>query len=220
MRSVLVTGFEAFGGHEDNPSAQVAAALDGRRIGGARIVGRTLPVDLARLDAALGTVLTETDPCAVLAFGLAGTEPVIRLERVALNVADFGIPDNGGALHRNRPLEPGGPDARFSRLPLEAILDALLAAGIPARLSQSAGLYLCNAAMYRFLGRLPPDLPCGFIHLPPLPAQVARRLRREDGRPAEHGAGLASMSLDLQVRAAEIAVAATLAGPGPAENLF
>jgi pyroglutamyl-peptidase len=220
MRSVLVTGFEAFGGHEDNPSALVAAALDGRRIGGARIAGRTLPVDLARLDDALAAVLAETDPGAVLAFGLAGTEAVIRLERVALNVADFAIPDNAGALHRNRPLEPGGPAARFSRLPLEAILDAVLAAGIPARLSQSAGLYLCNAAMYRLLGRLSPELPCGFIHLPPLPGQIARRLRREDGRPAEHGAGLASMPLDLQIRAAEIAVATTLAGPGYAENLF
>jgi pyrrolidone-carboxylate peptidase len=74
--------------------------------------------------------------------------------------------------------------------------------------------------MYRLLGRLPPELPCGFIHLPPLPGQIARRLRREDGRPAEHGAGLASMPLDLQIRAAEIAVATTLAGPGYAENLF
>jgi pyroglutamyl-peptidase len=224
MRSVLVTGFETFGGHDENPSALVATALDGREIGGARVTGRILPVDLGGLDAALDAALAGQVPDAVLAFGLAGNEAVIRLERVALNVADFGIPDNAGVTHRNAPLEPGGPDARFTRLPLEAILDATLAAGIPARLSETAGLYLCNAAMYRLLGRLDARVPCGFVHLPPLPAQVARRLRAADGRPAERGTGLASLPLELQVAAAEIAIATTLAGLGPAagasENLF
>jgi pyroglutamyl-peptidase len=214
MTRVLVTGFETFGGHDENPSALVAGALDGREIAGARVAARILPVDLARLDAALEAALAEVAPDVAIAFGLAGDEAVIRLERVALNVADFGIPDNGGALHRNRALEPGGPDARFSRLPLEAILDATLAAGIPARLSQTAGLYLCNAAMYRLLGKLAASRPCGFIHLPPLPGQIARRLRGADGRAEGRGAGLASLSLDLQIRAAEIAVATALAGPG------
>ena len=224
MRSVLVTGFETFGGHDENPSALVAMALDGRAIAGARVTGRILPVDLGGLDAALDAALAGDVPDAVLAFGLAGNEAVIRLERVALNVADFGIPDNAGVTHRNAPLEPGGPDARFSRLPLEAILDATLAAGIPARLSETAGLYLCNAAMYRLLGRLDATVPCGFVHLPPLPAQIARRLRAADGRPAERGTGLASLPLELQVAAAEIAVATTLAGlrqaAGGSENLF
>jgi hypothetical protein len=141
MRSVLVTGFETFGGHDENPSALVATTLDGREIAGARVIGRILPVDLDGLDAALDAALADQNPDAVLAFGLAGNEAVIRLERVALNVADFGIPDNAGGMRRNAPLEPGGPDARFSRLPLEAILDATLAAGIPARLSDTAGLY-------------------------------------------------------------------------------
>lgn len=224
MPRVLVTGFETFGGHDENPSALVARALDGREIGGARIAARILPVDLARLDAALDAATAEVAPDAAIAFGLAGDEAVIRLERVALNVADFAIPDNGGALHRNKPLEPGGPDARFSRLPLEGILDAVLAAGIPARLSQTAGLYLCNAAMYRLLAILGARQPCGFIHLPPLPGQIARRLRAADGRAEGRGAGLASLPLDLQLRAAEIAVAETLArtrnGTGAAENLF
>ena len=210
MPRVLVTGFETFGGHDENPSALVARALDGREIGGARVVARILPVDLARLDAALDAAMAEVTPDMAIAFGLAGDEAVIRLERVALNVADFAIPDNGGAVHRNLPLEPGGPDARFSRLPLERILDAVLAAGIPVRLSQTAGLYLCNALMYRLLARLPAGVPGGFIHLPPLPAQVAAAIRGAGGRVAERGTGLASMALELQIQAVEIAVATTL----------
>jgi pyroglutamyl-peptidase len=206
----LVTGFDPFGGHAVNPSAEIAARLDGSRIAGARVIGRVLPVDLAGIDAAIARTLAETTPDLVVALGLAASEPVIRLERVALNVADFTTPDNAGAVRRNEALDPAGPDARFSRLPLEAILDAMLAAGIPARLSETAGLYLCNALMYRLLARLPAGVPGGFIHLPPLPAQVAAAIRGAGGRVAERGTGLASMALELQIRAVEIAVATTL----------
>ncbi|MBL8700938.1 MAG: pyrrolidone-carboxylate peptidase [Alphaproteobacteria bacterium] len=209
--TILLTGFEPFGGFAKNPSALIVEALDGRRIGPARVVGRILPVDLAGLDEALATAMSGLAPAAVVALGLAASEPVIRLERVALNVADFTTPDNTGAVARNAPLDPAGPDARLSRLPLEAILDDLLAAGIPARLSETAGLYLCNAAMYRLLDRVPAPTPCGFIHLPPLPEQVAAQLRDRDGRPPERGAPLASMDLALQRRAVEIALATTLA---------
>lgn len=207
---VLITGFEPFGDHDENPSALIARALDGAARAGAYLTGHVLPVDLAGLEAALDAALEGPPPVAVLALGLAATEPVIRLERVALNCADFAIPDNGGQRYRNRPLEPQGPAARPSRLPLEAILAALLDAGIPARLSETAGLYLCNAAMYRLLDRLPETLPCGFIHLPPLPAQVARRLRAQGGRAGARDPGLASLPFDLQLRAVEIALTTTL----------
>jgi pyroglutamyl-peptidase len=218
--TILVTGFEPFGGDDLNPSALVARELSGRRIAGAMVASRILPVDLdglgAALDAALASLPAPPPPLAVVALGLAASEAVIRLERVALNVADFSIPDNAGALPRNRPLEPGGPDGRLSRLPLEAILGALLARGIPARLSETAGLYLCNAAMYRLLGRLPPGLPCGFVHLPPLPAQVARRIARSGGRVSGRDPGLASMPLELQAEAIAVVVETTLAGGGAA----
>lgn len=207
----LVTGFEPFGSFDRNPSALIAEALDGATVAGVRIVGRVLPVDLNAVDGALAAALRATGPDAVIALGLAASEPVIRLERVALNVADFTTPDNAGNLSRNAPLDPKGPDARSSRLPLEAILEALLGAGIPARLSETAGLYLCNAAMYRLLARLPAGVPGGFIHLPPLPEQVAATIRGMAGRPPERGAALASMPLDLQRRAIEIALATTFA---------
>ncbi len=209
-RVAVVTGFDPFGGNDVNPSALIARALDGIEIAGTRIVGRVLPVDLDGLDAALDLALAGRKPRLVLALGLAASEPVIRLERVALNRADFNIPDNTGALRRGEVLEPDGPAARESRLPLDLILERLLQAGIPARFSETAGLYLCNAAMYRLLGRLPASLPCGFIHLPPLPAQVATLLRASAGRAGERAPGLASMGLDMQRKAIEIALAATL----------
>ena len=42
--------------------------------------------------------MAEFDPVAVVSLGLWPGEPMIRLERAALNVADFAIPGNEGAL--------------------------------------------------------------------------------------------------------------------------
>jgi pyroglutamyl-peptidase len=101
-------------------------------------------------------------------------------------------------------------------LPIHAIQDRLLAAGIPARLSGSAGTFLCNAAMYHALcacAEHAPGTPCGFIHLPYLPEQVAALLLqiREWAKVELHQrADLASMALEIQVEAVRIAIATTL----------
>lgn len=206
-RAVLLTGFDPFGGYASNPSAEIARRFDGRRIGGVPVIGRILPVDMTALDGALAAAWHEVDPVAMVLLGLAPGETVIRLERVALNLADFGIPDNAGLRAVDRTLAPKSDAALWTRLPLRAIQDKLLAAGIPARLSETAGTYLCNAAMYRALGRLPRRVPCGFIHLPLTPDEVATRLRCDSG-----AATLASMALSVQRKAIEIALAVTLAG--------
>lgn len=205
-RAALITGFEPFGGYASNPSADVARHLDTRRVAGVPVVGRVLPVDMAALDTALAAVLRAVDPVAVILLGLAPGESVIRLERVALNLADFSIPDNAGARAVDRPLAAGSPAALWTRLPLRPIQAKLLAAGIPARLSETAGTYLCNAAMYAALARLPRRVPCGFIHLPLSPGEVARLISDSGGQT------LPSMALSLQRKAVELALLATLAG--------
>jgi len=43
----LITGFEPYGGRRLNPSGELAAALDGARLGDLVVVGRTLPVVFA-----------------------------------------------------------------------------------------------------------------------------------------------------------------------------
>ena len=205
-KAALITGFEPFGGYELNPSAEIARRLDGMRVGGVPVVGRVLPVDMAAVDDAFADALRGVDPAAVILLGLAPGEPMIRLERVALNLADFSIPDNAGARLADQPLDRKGDVGVWSRLPLRAIQARLLAAGIPARLSETAGTYLCNAAMYRALAAVPRRVPCGFIHLPLLPAEVAIRLERDSGT-----ANLPSMAFPFQRKAIELALAVTLA---------
>jgi pyroglutamyl-peptidase len=197
-RVVLVTGFEAFGGHAANPSLEVAKALDGRAVGEAVVRSAILPVHHAEAGPQVSRLLDETNPLAVVHLGLAGGRARIALERVAVNVLDFDTPDNAGYRARGEPCVPGGPVAYFATLPLAAILAALLAEGIPAYVSNTAGTYLCNQTLYGTLHLLEQrDHPtrAGFIHLPLLPAMVA-------------ASGLEQPSMDtgLMVRAVEIAL--------------
>lgn len=183
--TILITGFEPFGGMGYNPSADLVRALDGTDLSGYRIAARLLPVDFARYRRALEAALDEAKPALYVGFGLAAGEDMIRVERYGVNLADFPLPDNAGALVAGRAIESGGPDARAATLPAAAIRAALLEAGIPARLSNSAGSYLCNATFYSALGLCVgrnPAPPCGFIHLPYASHQVAAMLAEPDGR--------------------------------------
>jgi pyroglutamyl-peptidase len=216
----LVTGFEGYGGRGRNPAGETALALDGRSAGGATIVGRRLPVSYGKLAAALEGLLDEIDPDIVIGLGLWPGEPVVRLERIGINVADFEIPDNEGTLLRDAALSGNGGAAVLATLPNRAIRDALLQAAIPARLSATAGTFLCNATLYTTLthaARKGRPALAGFIHVPYLPEQVAELLETvesEQRLELHQRADIASMELATMVRAIEIAVA-TAAGHLP-----
>jgi pyroglutamyl-peptidase len=211
----LLTGFEPYGGRDLNPSAEVVKCLDGLEIEGHRVAGRILPVSMSPLRRRIHELMQETDPAVVLSLGLCPGEPVIRLERIAVNIADFEIADDEGALLRDDRIAMAAPVALEATLPLRAIERALLRAGIPARLSTTAGTFLCNATMYTVLHteRAAAGLPCGFIHLPYLPEQVARlladvRAGTSVGSPvrADHP----SMSLSTMIEAVRLALEVSL----------
>ncbi|HJT06341.1 MAG TPA: pyroglutamyl-peptidase I [Stellaceae bacterium] len=213
--TALITGFEPYGGRDLNPSGELAAALDGARIGDLAVVGRTLPVVFAGLAERIEAYLAETRPSLVIALGLWPGEPAIRLERRAVNLAQWSSPDNAGALRHGEMVELDGAAELAATLPLPAIQRALIADGIPARLSDSAGTFLCNATLYTLLHTIARDralIPCGFIHLPYLPRQAATMLA--DARDVPRDAELASMDLATMERAVRIALAVTASRPG------
>jgi pyroglutamyl-peptidase len=177
LPTVLLTGFEPFGGESENPSQQIARALDGSVIAGHRVVAATLPTEFARVAGALEALIVRHRPTLVLAVGQAGGRAEISLERVAINLIDARIPDNAGAQPVDEPVIPGAPNAYFSTLPLKAMLRALQAAKIPAVLSHTAGTFVCNHVFYALAHRLARGrrkVRGGFIHVPYLPAQAAR----------------------------------------------
>jgi pyroglutamyl-peptidase len=214
-KKMLLTGFQSYGGRATNPAEDVVTALDGEKIAGRRVTGRTLPVNYAELGPRIAQLITATAPQAVICLGLWPGEPMLRLERIAVNIADFEIADNVGAIERGAVVE-NGPAAYGATLPIHAIQDRLLDAGIPARLSGSAGNFLCNALMYHALracAGYDPVPACGFIHLPYLPQQVRDIVRdtRDDARLELHQRGdLASMALVTMVEAIRLAIRTTI----------
>ena len=193
---ILLTGFAPFGGERTNPSWEVASWLDGKEIGGATIHTLELPVNCRRAAKAVTDAIARTKPAAMLGLGQAGGRPSLSVEKVAVNLADdrASRETDGGA--NAKPIFANGPDAYFARLPIAPLLREITRAGIPATISLSAGVYVCNTVMYAALHamRSSPQAPVGFIHLPYTAAQASR-----------HRA-TASMSVDLMTAGVETAL--------------
>jgi pyroglutamyl-peptidase len=217
--SILITGFEGYGGRAINPAEEVARALDGQRIGGEIACGRIVPVNYEQLRPRIQSLVKELQPKVVVCLGLWPGEPVIRVERVAVNISVFEIPDNEGALI-DGPISAKGPQARMSGLPVAEIVKHLIHVGIPARASSTAGSFLCNAIMYHAIGTAEtqdPAVQAGFIHLPYLPVQVADlivALGKEATLELHQRADLPSMALDMQIDAIRAACETSLEAAG------
>lgn len=175
--TVLVTGFDPFGGEAVNPSFEIARALDGELVTGHRIVGAELPTEFARSLPALDALLRKHRPVLVIALGQAGGRSGIALERVAINLIDARIPDNAGDQPVDVHIAAAGAAAHFTTLPVKSMLAALRAAHIPAELSQTAGSFVCNQVFYGLMHRLARSrrrVRGGFVHVPYLPEQARK----------------------------------------------
>ena len=193
---ILVTGFEPFGGESRNPSMELVKSLPGE-IGGAEIVTAILPVTGCGSADAVTAVIRANAPDVVLSIGQAGGRSAVTVERVAVNVDDFRIPDNNGDQPVDVPIAADGPDAYLCRLPVRDMVETMRAAGVPAEISNSAGTYVCNHLMYavaHLLAREYPAARSGFIHIPFLPEQVTDK----PGQP--------SMTAELSLRAVTAAI--------------
>lgn len=183
--TVVLTGFEAFGGEALNPSWMAAQALHGRVVAGHRLIGCLLPTAFGHSIEVLRGVLLRHRPRLVVCTGQAGGRTALSLERVAINVSDARIPDNDGAQPVDMPVVPGGPTAYFSTLPIKAMLLALLDAGINAEVSQTAGTFVCNHVFYGLMHELAtrPEWRAtrgGLVHVPWLPGQGQPSMRLDE----------------------------------------
>ncbi|MDN8598047.1 pyroglutamyl-peptidase I [Citrobacter sp. S2-9] len=175
MKTVLITGFEPFGGEQVNPSWEVVSRLDNAIIAGCRVVARQLPCVFGESLTVLNAAIDALSPSLVLAVGQAGGRADITVERVAINVDDARIPDNRGRQPVDEPIVAQGPAAWFSSLPIKAMVAAMREAGVPASVSQTAGTFVCNHVMYGLLHKLSArsEVKGGFVHIPYLPEQAA-----------------------------------------------
>ncbi len=168
MKRVLLTGFEPFGGDQRNPSLEAVRLVEKRhQPANYELHVSQLPVEFGKSGDVLRHAIDEISPDIVVCVGLAAGRTDLSFERVAINIADARIADNAGASPVDAPLSANGAPAYFSTLPNKRAIEDLRAAGIPASLSNTAGTYVCNAALFYVLQALEGTRARGtFIHVP------------------------------------------------------
>jgi pyroglutamyl-peptidase len=173
-RTILVTGFEPFGGETINASWEAAQKLEGWRHGGAVAAARLLP---CAYDASVKTLISAIEtlrPDVLLMTGQAARRGVVCVERFARNLDDAKAPDNDGALRRGLRITRAAPDWLEAAAPIRAIARAINEAGIQARMSRNAGAFVCNHLYFgalQYLREKKSAIPAVFVHLPVTPEQ-------------------------------------------------
>jgi len=178
VKRLLITAFEPFAGESINPSSEAARQV--ARVDFPETLVRMveLPVERYRAVEIALDEIRAARPDVVVMLGLAGGRYRINPERVAINIDDFRIPDNAGDQPAGEPIVEGGPVGYFSTLPIRAIAERLIKAHIPARISNTAGTYLCNRLFYSVMHHIATEgLPAiaGFIHLPYIHEQTTNK---------------------------------------------
>lgn len=159
--SVVISGFDHYDGIDINPSFEVPRALAEQGLDissdaddplsdvsvSIQTVG--LPISFTDAWPALSRVLEAVKPDIVIATGLKRSARGIALERCATNLMD--AVDDSGVMSKRTPINPDGPAAYWTRLPLRSILRDFTEEDIPATLSSDAGTYVCNSLFYHLM---------------------------------------------------------------------
>ncbi len=163
---LLITCFEPFAGRSTNTSMRLLGpAIESPPDG---VVTRMLPVDFKALRRIVPRITRTMRPECWLLLGEDGSGERMRCERLAVNVLDGEIADNQGMLPRGRAVR-GGPSAYFATMDPAGLVRHFEERQIPAYLSDDAGTYACNLALYLALHhskRHGAPREVGFIHVP------------------------------------------------------
>lgn len=147
---ILLTGFEPFDGASANPSWEAVCCVPDR-VAGRDVQRLRLPVVYGEAAKLLREAIARLRPELVICCGVAGGRQAVTPELVAINYRHARIPDNAGQQFAGVPIDPEGPAAHMTRLPIHAMIDAVKAAEIPCALSLSAGAYVCNDVYWALL---------------------------------------------------------------------
>lgn len=184
----VIAGFNAFGSFATNPSQLAVARLPDScsfddRAGSAdlRITKAVLPTccteGFAELQRAVRKV--KSGPFIVVLSGVAQSRDLITVERFAVNVRHYRIPDNSGHQWFQEHIIKSEQDALRTHVDLNKIARHLNRRGFPTDVSNSAGSFVCNETYFKALhkwGDNPRCLGILFVHLPE-PALYAATLQ-------------------------------------------
>ena len=156
MMNILITGFDPFGGEAINPALEAVKLLPDE-IDGHKIDKLEIP-----------TVFHKS-------------KEVVEEQLNQKEYDDARIPDNEGNQPIDEVIQTTGAAAYFSNLPVKRMTEGIKSQGVPARLSNTAGTFVCNHILYQ-LGYLEatqfPNIKFGFIHVPFIPEQVTDKVEK------------------------------------------
>lgn len=194
MKHLLITGFDPFGGESVNPAWEAVRRLPDT-VGDYRLTRIQIPTRFALAAETVLAAAEADNPDVILCVGQAGGRSAVTPERIAINLNDARIPDNGGFQPTEQPIDPDGPDGIFATVPVSAMARAIRDTGISGQVSLSAGAFVCNDTLYRLLRHYAgTDTRVGFIHVPFLPEQAKE--------------GIPSMTLDQIIAGLTAAICA------------
>ena len=171
MKTLLITGFDPFGGAAVNPSWMAVQGLPDV-VGEYELCKMEIPTVFAEATRAVLEKAAKFQPDVILCVGQAGGRAAVTPERIGVNIRDARICDNGGNQPRGEFVAEDGPAAYFATVPVVAMAEAIAAVGIQATVSNSAGAFVCNDTLYGILHHFAgTDVRCGFIHVPYIPEQ-------------------------------------------------
>ena len=174
---VLITGFESYWDYPENSSWVVAEKAATHDLYDVYIGIEQMPVSYARVGEALRRAVEKHNPDVVIMLGQSGGSDRIKLERVALNMKDSKGADNDGYIPDEEPINISAPAALFTTMPIKELCVAVEKQGVPIKISNSCGLYVCNNLYYEalMLCREKNMMQALFVHLPFYEGQSSAR---------------------------------------------
>lgn len=192
MKKLLITGFDPFGGAVVNPSWEAIKLLPDQ-VGDWQLTKIEIPTVFGLAAQTVLAAAQELQPDAIVCIGQAGGRESITPEAYGVNLRHARIADNAGNQPLAVPIIQNAPASYMSTLPVNDIVHVVRNAGLPCKLSFSAGRFVCNDLLYTLLHHFRgTNTKVGFIHVPFLPEQA------KEGQP--------SMSLDDIVNALACAI--------------
>ena len=173
--NIVISGFTPYEGIDVNPAVLVPAAVAKQWADPAQsqAISEELLQDIA---------VTVTNVTLPVSFAKAWPTLLEAIEQAK--------PDADNVIPPRRPIDPEGPAAYWTRLPLRSILHDFAKHEIPAALSSDAGTFVCNSLFYHLLNWSAGQerrILSGFVSLPIV-----------NGRPHERG-----LSIEQQTAAVD-----------------
>ena len=175
MAKILVTGFTPFDGRQCNGSWVAARWLADHHGTGHELKAALIPVIRGAPGEILTSWIRDWEPDVVISLG-EGHAGRFAIETHARNQRRLRA-DNTGSLPAQELIDASGPATRMASIDYQRLQEILANLGYPIQLSDDAGAFLCEEALYCLESARETVAPVQpmvlFCHLPPFGSEFS-----------------------------------------------